>query len=119
MKIFSKTVFGILLSMAIVIAFLGVITITVTGGNLQEESFEQRRERVLSELQLAIEKAKDEGKYECCIEPDCTMCYLGNFIWENGECHCDDLIKEGKDPCPQCAHGRCEGEEEFCEINIK
>ena len=70
----------------------------------KEPSFEERRGRILSELNLAIEDARKEGKYNCCIEPPCTMCYLGDWIWKDGSCHCDEMIAKGEPDkvCPQC-----------------
>ena len=90
----------------------------------KEPSFEERREKVISELTLAIKEAEEEGKYKCCIEPACTMCYLGDWIWEDGSCYCDDMIEQGKDDkvCPQCKKGLEQGlcksiEEEKCNLN--
>lgn len=86
-------------------------------------NFEERREDVITGLTVAIEEAKEEGKYNCCIDPACTMCYLGHWLWKDGSCHCDDMIKNGEDDkvCPECKKGLEEGnckssEEEFCEI---
>jgi len=39
--------------------------------------------------------------------------------WNNftaGTCACDDLIAQGKEPCPQCKRGLCEGEDSACSI---
>ena len=89
----------------------------------QKETFEQRRSRVLGELSSAIDDAVLEGKYICCIEPPCTMCYLGNWLWEEGSCHCDEMMAEGEfdKVCPQCIRGieegRCKSAQgTFCEI---
>jgi len=73
---------------------------------LQENNFEQKREKVLSALSQSIEEAEAEGKYECCIEPPCTMCYLGHWLWEDGICRCDEMIAKGEldKVCPQCGH---------------
>ncbi len=90
----------------------------------KELSFEERREIVLSDLSEAIEEAEEQGRYRCCIEPACTMCYMGSWIWKDGSCYCDDMIKEGKDDkvCPQCVRGIEEGLckstiEEGCDVN--
>ena len=71
------------------------------------KGFEGQREEVLSKLYLSIEKAKQEGKYRCCIEPACTMCYLGHWIWKDGSCYCDDMIAKGEwdKVCPPCRSG--------------
>ncbi|MFH0874844.1 MAG: hypothetical protein V1859_02815 [archaeon] len=70
-----------------------------------------RREKVLSELSLLIKEAESEGKYKCCIEPPCTMCYLGNWLWEDGSCYCDDMIAKGEydKVCPECKKGLEDG----------
>jgi hypothetical protein len=93
-------------------------------GCTKEHSLEERREGVLSDLSLAIQEAKEAGVYKCCINPDCTMCYLGANKWnygKAGECHCDDFIAKGEDPCPQCVRGieegRCSSVEEFCDLS--
>lgn len=74
-------------------------------------SFEQRRANLLGELTDAVEEAKLNGKYKCCIEPACTMCYLGNWIWKDGTCDCDGMIAAGEfdKVCPQCKKGLEEG----------
>ncbi len=92
---------------------------------IKKQGFEEKRESLLEQLYNNIEEAKLEGNYECCIEPPCTMCYLGNWIWEDGSCYCDRMIIEGKneDVCPQCVkgieEGKCkstENNEGWCEI---
>jgi len=71
-------------------------------------SFEEKREFVISELNLAIKDAEEAGLYKCCIEPACTMCYLNGNKWNYGKagtCYCDDFIAKGEEPCPQCKKG--------------
>ena len=89
-----------------------------------EESFGARRARVLGELTLAIDDAVLLGKYECCIDPPCTMCYMGSWVWNDGTCLCDDMIAKGEfdKVCPQCLRGIEEGyckstAKSSCEIN--
>ncbi|MAG50705.1 hypothetical protein CL621_03670 [archaeon] len=126
----NKSIFliGILVGVILIILFTdeGVMT-----GNVVKESdsikvytFEERRENILVGLNLAIEDAKEEGKYKCCIEPACTMCYLGNWIWKDGTCDCDGMIAEGEldKVCPQCKRGIEEGlckstKEEECNLD--
>jgi len=39
------------------------------------------------------------------------MCYMEANQWNNftpGTCACDDLIAQGKEPCPQCKAGLCQ-----------
>jgi hypothetical protein len=79
-------------------------------------------EKTVSEqVDLAIEKAQAEGVYNCCIEPACTMCFLQANQWNNqtqGTCACDDLINQGKQPCPECLKGGCNNNEAgACNIN--
>ncbi len=95
----------------ILLAFFILILLILTG--CKEPSFEEKREKVLGELNLAIEEAEEQGRYKCCIEPACTMCYLGNWIWEDGSCYCDDMIAKGEmdKVCPECQKGIEEG---FC-----
>jgi len=52
------------------------------------------------------------------------MCYLGNWIWKDGSCYCDDMIKENKlnFVCPECLRGikegKCESKIGSCQIII-
>ena len=75
------------------------------------QSFEVEREETLAHLAQSIEHAEELGKYKCCIEPACTMCYQGHWIWDDGTCDCDGLIAAGEDDkvCPECVHGMEEG----------
>ncbi|MFC1790436.1 hypothetical protein ACFLZP_03070 [Patescibacteria group bacterium] len=60
---------------------------------------------LLAQRDLAIEESVQAGDYRCCLQPSCTMCYWEANQWNNqkaGTCACDDLIAEGKKPCPQC-----------------
>lgn len=84
-------------------------------------------ERIVSQREQAIEKAVQEGNYRCCIHPACTMCYMEANQWNNwkaGTCACDDLIAQGKEPCPQCkrgldGEGSCGPAAESCEVNLE
>jgi hypothetical protein len=68
------------------------------------KTFEQNREEIILSLNSAIAKAKDSGDYHCCIEPACKMCYLGNWIFEDGKCDCDKYVASGEfdKVCPEC-----------------
>jgi len=79
---------------------------------------------VISELYSAIDLAEEQGNYRCCIEPACTMCYLGHWGFEKGTCFCDDAIKSGDfdKVCPECKSGIEQGAcsstiEEGCELD--
>ncbi len=100
----EKTIFLIIIAVIIMSAI-------VYSSNLNRESFEQKRERILKELSVAIYEAIDDGRYKCCIDPPCTMCYMGNWLWDDGSCYCDDLIMNGEfdKVCPQCIKGIEEG----------
>jgi len=83
-------------------------------------SSEEMYQKIISQRNYAIQKAKDEGNYKCCIEPPCTMCYSEANQWNNqtaGTCACDDIIAQGKEPCPQCKRGLCENDQYSCEAN--
>ena len=81
---------------------------------------EEMHQQILSERDHAIKVASEDGYYNCCIEPPCTMCYMEANIWNNyeaGTCACDDLIAQGKEPCPQCKNGLCEiSENDTCKV---
>jgi len=71
---------------------------------------QEKQQRIVEERDLAISLAVEAGDYRCCINPPCTMCYMEANQWNNfeaGTCACDDLIAQGKEPCPQCQNGLC------------
>jgi hypothetical protein len=114
---------GKIYTIALVIFAISLLLLGSLSPN--KETFEERRASVLNGLYLAIDDAISEGKYECCIEPPCTMCYMGNWIWDDGTCKCDELMKEGRfdEVCPQCIkgleEGRCKSADETkCEVRI-
>ena len=88
----------------IALTILLLVSVWYIYSTTQKEDFEQKRDRILNELSLAIEEAKNQGRYDCCIEPPCTMCYLGEWIWKDGICRCDEMILKGEldKVCPQC-----------------
>jgi len=98
-----------------------VIILVLVGWLISKDSFEERREKNISEM----EKLIGEADYKCCINPPCTMCYLGNWIWDDGTCDCDGEIAKGNwdNVCPECKGGMEKGECESdlapgtCEIN--
>jgi hypothetical protein len=98
-----------------ILILTGVIAI-----NFREKTYDP--EQVVAELYSAIEQAKEKGDYKCCIDPACTMCYLGHWKFEKGTCLCDDAIAEGReeDVCPECKkgleEGLCNSVKEGCEI---
>jgi len=82
---------------------------------------EEMHAQILANRDFAIQKAVETGDYNCCINPPCTMCYMEANQWNNfkaGTCACDDLIAQGKEPCPQCENDLCEKSEEgICKVN--
>jgi copper chaperone CopZ len=84
--------------------------------------FKAEREKILPQIYSAIEKAKAEGKYKCCIEPPCTMCYLGAWAFEEGTCKCEEMIEKGEfdKVCPECKkgiqEGRCRSSNGSCKV---
>jgi hypothetical protein len=77
-------------------------------------------DRIVEERDYAISQAVMEGNYRCCINPPCTMCFMEANEWNNhtpGTCACDDLIAEGKEPCPQCKRGLIKDTGTSCEIS--
>jgi len=75
-------------------------------------------EKIIGRLYRSIEFAQEKGDYNCCIEPACTMCYLGKWKFETGTCHCDEAITEGRfdDVCPECKSGIEKG---LCDSTIE
>lgn len=84
-------------------------------------SVEEMHQRIVEERDLAIQKSIEDGDYRCCITPPCTMCFMEANQWNNYQlatCACDDLIAQGKEPCPQCVNGLCDKTEEgICQVN--
>jgi len=97
----------LILSLSIAMVFLIVLGLATP----MKGDFESRREIVLNDLSLAIDDAVVEGKYSCCIDPPCTMCYLGKWLWDDGICRCDEMIRNGDfdSVCPECKNGIEEG----------
>jgi hypothetical protein len=87
-------------------------------GYFQPREFHDQRTKILSEMNSTLEEAVLAGDYKCCIEPPCKMCFLGNWVFEDGKCDCDTLIAQGKwdEVCPECKHGIEEG---ICKSEIE
>ncbi len=86
-------------------------------------SYQQKRESIMTGMEKAINEEIAAGNYRCCIDPPCTMCFLGEWLWDDGICRCDDLIAEGDfdNVCPQCKsqikEGRCKSSlEDSCSV---
>jgi len=94
----------------VVVTFSGNAFVTMPGAQ-STVSFEERRTRTLNELSESIDEAVADGMYGCCIEPACTMCYMGSWLWSDGVCRCDEMIANGEmnKVCPECKRGIEEG----------
>ncbi len=102
----------ILFFLTIFILILALIVLySLNLKTFQKEGFEEKRAKIVNEILLAIEDAESKGKYRCCIDPPCTMCYLGNWVWKDGICRCSDMLTKGEfdKVCPQCKTGIEEG----------
>ena len=94
--------------------FLGFLTAKQERASFENLSSQEMYQKNISQRDFAIQKAIKAGNYKCCIKPPCTMCYMEANQWNNqkaGTCACDDLIAQGKDPCPQCERGLCSQED--------
>jgi len=102
-------------------AFLGYLAFGIQNPGFEKLSPTEMYERIVQERDFAINQAVADGDFKCCINPPCTMCYMGANEWNNqtaGTCACDDLIAQGKEPCPQCKRGVCETDTTgACKIN--
>ena len=130
--IMSKTMYKIrqgykvklIIAMVLIGVFIGYFVAIQTKAGFKSKSFEQQREEILSEIGIAIEKAKEDNRYKCCVEPPCKMCFLGQWVWKDGSCYCDDMIKKNKlnFVCLDCLsgieEGRCKSEIGSCQIII-
>lgn len=103
----------------LIFVFIFINSIILAYVNNQENN----PEKMIKKLYNAIDSAKEKGDYNCCIEPACTMCYLGHWKFEKGTCHCDEAIAEGRneDVCPECVSGLekglCKSAEDICELD--
>lgn len=100
--------------------FGGYLVFAYQNPSFKRLSSEGMINRIMKERNYAIGKAVMDGVYKCCINPPCTMCYMEANQWNNGKagtCACDDLIAQGKEPCPQCKSGLCGASGESCGLN--
>jgi len=107
---FSKIIIVILI--LLVGGATGYLIFVSQNPNFEDLSAEEKYERIIHERDIAIAEAKEAGDFRCCIHPPCTMCYMEANEWNNftpGTCACDDLIAQGKEPCPQCKRGLEDG----------
>ncbi|TFB08191.1 hypothetical protein E3V08_05025 [Candidatus Atribacteria bacterium MT.SAG.1] len=113
----KKFIITILIFLIGVIA--GYLIFSVQNPDFENLSPEQMYQKVIKERDYAISQAVARGDFRCCINPPCTMCYMEANQWNNftpGTCACDDLIAQGKEPCPQCKTGLCEGLDSTCNL---
>ena len=97
----TKTMMMIMLLSMLLGVMLGMGVFAASNGK------EKNPDEVIGNLEKAIKQAEERGDYRCCLQPACTMCYLGKWKFEKGTCYCDDAIKEGRfdDVCPECKKG--------------
>ena len=102
---------NILILASVIIAIIFVLIKAQVIDDFKAKSFEEKRNEILSEIDVALKEATESGNYKCCIEPPCKMCFLGNWIWEDGKCECDIMIAQEKwdKVCPECKAGIEEG----------
>ncbi len=85
------------------------------GGERQQNAAQQAPPDQAKTASALITDAKDnlakaksqlaqDGKYDCCLKDDCTMCAL-----ETDSCGCAKAVKAGKDVCVECYRGWHEG----------
>lgn len=97
---------------------IALFALGVAAGLLSAQAYQQalspqqKRQRLIEDMQELIDEKSGQGEYACCIEPACDMCYLGHWIWDDGECDCDEMIAKGEyeKVCPQCAKKEGEGQ---------
>ncbi len=94
---------------------------------IEVEQKEENQSEALSVVRAAIAQKQADGDYRCCIEPACTMCYLGSWESDDGSCLCDDHAAAGEwdQVCPECKagmqEGRCQSEQTstgFCPTDV-
>ena len=118
-----KRVVATVLIITAVIIVSTVVAVTYKPQTHKPPTYQQKREVVITGMMAAIDQEILEGDYKCCIDPPCTMCFLGHWLWDDGICRCDDMIAKGEldKVCPQCVRGIEEGQckstqKENCEI---
>jgi len=87
------------------------------------QSRTSERDAIISNIEAAIGQRVKDGTYRCCIDPPCDMCFLGEWLWDDGSCRCDDEIAKGNFDrvCPECKKnlekGECSSQvEDVCEV---
>lgn len=108
-----------MLIVAVAILLIVLVLIKMQTNSFGSKSLEEKRSEILSEIGTTLKEATESGKYKCCIEPPCKMCFLGNWLWEDGTCDCDTMIAQGKwdKVCPECKRGIKEGRCSSIETN--
>lgn len=83
--------------------FLGY-SISSQNGEFKTKTFEEKRAQIVSEINSTISEAEVSGAYNCCMNPPCSMCLLGNWISKDGTCNCDAFERAGQldKVCPEC-----------------
>lgn len=108
----------ILIAAAVTIVITLIIIRAQTTNDFKSKSFDEKRSEILSEIDMTLKEAEESGNYKCCMNPPCKMCLLGNWIWKDGTCKCDEMIDKGEldKVCPACKRSLKEGNSR-CPVN--
>lgn len=97
---------ALIITFSLVVGFgLGVMSSYFPKSSPRDLSVEEMHNQIVQQRGEAIEKAKRQGKYNCCYKPGCTMCFMEENRWNNEQkatCDCAAFIAQGEKPCPQC-----------------
>lgn len=87
----------------------GMKLVKKTGELKSEVKMEMSASEKIKKAKALLAEAKEElgkeGKYNCCIEPECNKCAL-----EHQSCSCHKSLKAGKPVCNECYAGWQRGE---------
>jgi hypothetical protein len=99
----KKGIFTGIIVLLLAGVFLGY-SISSQSGEFKTKTFEEKRAQILYEINSTINEAQISGTYNCCMNPPCSMCFLGNWISKDGTCNCDYFERVGQldKVCPEC-----------------
>jgi len=99
----KKGIFAGMIVLLLAGVFLGY-SISSQNGESKTKTFEEKRTQILLEINSSIDEAERSGAYNCCMNPPCSMCFLGNWISKDGTCNCDAFERAGQldKVCPEC-----------------
>jgi hypothetical protein len=82
----KKVIFAGIVILLLAGVFLGY-SISSQNAEFKTKTFEEKRTQILSEINSTINEAERSGAYNCCMDPPCSMCFLGNWISKDGTCN--------------------------------